>query len=83
MEYANREQAKKLIVQECSIGLKATELPARLPIPIEGVDLVALIQELIDEGSLIEIEYVLPGMPYRAKSFLLPAGTYVSIKRGN
>jgi hypothetical protein len=36
--------------------------------------------ELVAEKHLVEIEYVLSGMPYRTKSFYLPAGTQVEVK---
>lgn len=39
----------------------------------------SLVNELVEEDRLIEIEYVLPGMLYRIKSFLLPAGTDVTV----
>jgi len=35
---------------------------------------------LVAEERLIEIEYVLPTMNYRIKSFLLPVGTEIKMK---
>lgn len=51
-------------------GCKALTLIAE----VRGA-LPELITELIDSGDLREIEYILPTMPYRIKSFLLPKGT--------
>ena len=41
-----------------------------------------LIENLVASGRLIEVEYVLPGMDYRAKSLLFPADAEVRINRG-
>lgn len=38
-----------------------------------------LIDELVQEGRLVEIEYTLPLMDGRVKSFLLPAGSEVRL----
>ena len=35
------------------------------------------IQALIDSGDLVEVEYILPSINYRIKSFLLPKGTKI------
>lgn len=40
-------------------------------------DILALILEMVDEGELVEVDYVLPNLNYRIKSFLLPKGTEV------
>lgn len=47
----------------------------------EGFDLIQLIDELINEKKIIEVEYVLPTMDYRVKSFLLPFGTNIMVNR--
>jgi len=65
-------------------GCKALELIAKLGSEqvwvIEEVNswtAIELIEELVEEGELIEIEYTLPNMSYRVKSFLLPKGTEI------
>lgn len=40
---------------------------------------MGIIEELIKEGEIVEIEYNLPNMEYRTKSFYLPKGTTVNI----
>jgi hypothetical protein len=50
------------------LTLLASEQWAMLP---------TLIQELVDEGKLVEVVYVVPGVAYRAESFLLPKDTRV------
>ena len=40
-------------------------------------DIPAIIEEMVSEGKLVKVEYLLPNMNYRIKSFLLPAGTVV------
>ena len=43
-------------------------------------DIVQTIDSLVRRGHLVEIEYVLPSMDYRIKSFLLPADTNVTLR---
>ena len=43
-------------------------------------DVIELLDELIGEGRLVEVEYVLPAMSYRVKSLLFPAGTEIFLK---
>ena len=57
-------------------GCKATELAAEHNL-IGVKNLPQLLAELVKEGKILEVEYVLPNMKYRIKSFLLPAGTKV------
>ncbi len=57
-------------------GLKATELvvaAAKKQIFLKPIH----IQNAIDLGIIEEIEYIVPNLPYRIKSFLLPAGTTI------
>ncbi len=42
-------------------------------------DIPDLLEELVKEGQLLEVQYVLPNMDYRFKSFYLPTGTSVTI----
>lgn len=58
-------------------GIKATELCAREEIvrATGDFDVPSLLDELVKEGRLVEVEYVLPQMEWRAKSFYLPAGS--------
>jgi hypothetical protein len=78
----NKEQAAKIVLQlvENKQGVKATELA---PYLVENQDIhypwVDLIYELIQKGELVEVEYVLPQLNYRAKSFLLPKGATVNV----
>lgn len=45
-----------------------------------GCNIIKTVEELVMEGELVEIEYVLPSMQYRIKSFLLPKNTNLDIK---
>lgn len=78
----NRNEAKKEIVAtvEAVQGCKATELIANeriLPLIAANFDIIGMIAELCSEGELVEIEYIIPNIPYRVKSFLFPKGTKV------
>jgi hypothetical protein len=44
-----------------------------------AVDVPVLLETLVDEGSLIEVEYVLPTMDYRTKSILFSKGSEIEI----
>jgi len=47
---------------------------------IDGDEVSGLIDKMVDAGMIIEVEYTLPAMPYRVKSFLLPKGTTFAIR---
>ncbi len=76
------KRAKKEIVSvvESIQGCKVTELICHnriLPLIVSKHDVIKMIEELCIERELVEIEYILPNMTYRIKSFLLPKGTTV------
>lgn len=77
----NKQEQKQLIVDTVTStqGCKATELAAKKDIALNCEDLPELIAELIQEDQLVEVEYVLPNLNYRVKSFLLPAHTKVTV----
>lgn len=47
-----------------------------------AVDIPVVLETLINEGSLVEVEYVVPLMTYRVKSLLFPKGTNIVIAKG-
>lgn len=80
---------KDLILNEvsCCGGLKITELISRVSIKLkeqhqEVGNISDQIAKLVCEDELIEIEYVLPNFKHKIKSFLLPAGSQVSMTIG-
>lgn len=84
----NRGEVKNRIVDIVNNvqGLKVTELVVKLMEVLREENLeyvlhehsvTILVDELVKEGELVEVEYILPGMLYRIKSFLLPANTQV------
>jgi len=83
-----RDEAKTLVLSKVEEiqGCKATVLAVTIASTSEQMEsllpypLPELIEELIEEGRLIEIEYALPTMSYRIKSFLLPEGSLVRIR---
>ena len=60
-------------------GLKATELAAIPEIATHPEFSPDLVLDLIREKRLVEVEYILPQLSFRIKSFLLPASTRVRI----
>ncbi len=70
-----------VVLQAVSSGVKATELAVQLAqhASSEPERYLALVQQLIEDGEIVEIEYVLPDMPYRTKSFYLPKGAKVTV----
>ena len=80
-----RDEVKNLIVQMVTDlqGVKATKLAAELiPVWLE-YDAPELFEELVEEGQLVEIEYVLPEMNFRCKSFYFPKVTKVTVENAN
>lgn len=68
-------------------GVKATLLAVKvasgaLPYTPDDYDLPNLLDKMVRAGEIVEIEYILPSMPERIKSFLLPAGTKIRSLRG-
>jgi hypothetical protein len=81
----DREQAKQIIVETIQSvqGCKGTELITKVaennPEIFSGDwSIPELVEDLVNEERVAEIEYSLPGMEYRAKSFYLPAQTNVT-----
>jgi len=77
------EQAKERLLEKI-VGLqrlKGTEICSipELVIDLQGFDIPELLNEMVKEGQIMEIEYVLPEMNWRVKSFYLPAGTEARI----
>lgn len=77
------EKIKDIILEEVSSGIKMNELCTNLiedfidnP-EINNYTPVEVVNEMIKNGDIMEIEYCLPNMRYRLKSFLLPKGTEI------
>jgi hypothetical protein len=61
-------------------GLKATELVAMLA-SHKHEKILETLQVMIDNEEVLEVEYTLPSMPWRVKSFLLPKGTSIQLTK--
>ena len=77
------EEFKQMIVDTVTQkqGCKATELMGERAV-VQAMldansDTITAIEDLVKSGELVEIEYILPTIPYRIKSFLLPRGSSV------
>ena len=80
---------KRAIVEmvEEEQGVKATELIPQIAIKHPELivvlnDLPETLEQLVHEGELVEVEYVLPLMSYKTKSWYLPKGTQVIVHDG-
>jgi hypothetical protein len=63
-------------------GMKGVDLAAILATEFigEGSEVILdQIDDLVNEGWLVEIEYILPLTEYRIKSFFLPKNTSINI----
>jgi hypothetical protein len=83
-EEINREQLKDTIVTLTRNGIKAMQLIAEEDLAPylashQQFDLNDIFEELVTEGRIIEIEYVLPNKD-RIKSFFLPVGTEIRVR---
>jgi hypothetical protein len=76
-----RREAKAYILSlvQTKQGVKATELAAETALALMDHNVPELFQELVREGQMVEVEYVLPNLERRAKSFYLPKGTKVRL----
>lgn len=68
-------------------GIKAVELALAVmedcnPIHFEIDEFHLALNELIEQGEIIEITYTLPQLKYRVKSFYLPKGTSFELSIG-
>lgn len=86
MAEINLEEIKKFVVRivEARQGIKGVELATKLAgeffhYNLEGTVITGILELLVEEGSILEIEYVLPQLEYRVKSFYLPKGSTVRI----
>lgn len=65
-------------------GIKGVDLSVRLATEhpeATGDEILSCIFDMISEGELVEVEYELPLMTYRTKSFILPRGTSININK--
>lgn len=61
-------------------GCKATELAVKATMEFQCEEAVHnLLDEMVKDGSIIEVEYILPHADVKIKSFYLPKGTRVDI----
>lgn len=65
---------------EANQGLKAVELVCKVmgvvnPLMFDGLEYQREIDRLIQEGEILEVEYILPQLNYRVKSMYFPKGT--------
>ena len=60
-------------------GIKATELAAMPEVAkaVGALDFPGALNDLVEEGRIVEVDYTVPDLPKRIKSFLLPVGSIV------
>lgn len=72
-------------------GMKSVELMTRIAFNLKddpkfrdvmSDEIITELELLIQSGEIIEIDFIVPQMPYRVKSFLLPKGTRLLHIRG-
>lgn len=68
---------------ERSGGAKSTKLVADVVLAIGGQtvdsDLADLLEELINAGEIVEVQYTLPDKPFYKHYFLLPKGSKIAM----
>ena len=87
MDKKNTDISYVLEIVKESPGIKSAELAAKLTIKkcennlkVEGSEIVKAIDDAVKEGLILEMEYILPSMPYRIKSVYFPADTKLMFK---
>lgn len=61
-------------------GLKAVELVCKVmgvvnPLMFKNIEYQDTLEQLLKEGEIVELEYILPQLNYRVKSLYFPKGT--------
>ncbi len=69
-------------------GIKATELVVLVvqqcsEFPFKHEEFENAVSELVEEGEIVELEYTLPSMDYRVKSYYLPKGTVIEVSKAS
>ncbi len=81
-----RQDVKELLVRRISEkqGCKGAEVlalsEAAAVMSRHRCDIVELLEELVQEGRLVEVEYALPSMDYKPKKFYLPSGSRIRVQ---
>ena len=75
MDKKNTDISYVLEIVKENPGIKSAELAVKLTIKkcennlkVEGSEIVKAIDDAAKEGLILEMEYILPSMPYRIKS---------------
>jgi hypothetical protein len=68
-------------------GIKATELIPEIAMRhpellVALTELPEVLEQLVHEAEIVEVEYVLPLLSYKSKSWYLPKGTQVIVHDG-
>jgi len=58
-------------------GIRAVVLISRVHVEFPGEDNLAIIEQMVTDGKIVEVEYVLSSMDYRIKSVYFPKGTTI------
>lgn len=66
-----KNQAKQKIIE----AVREKQGAKSIDIAIEAEVMFAVVKSKVSFAELVEVEYTLPGMSYRVKSFLLPGGS--------
>lgn len=53
------------------------------PIDFTGEEFINILDELVEKGEILELEYVVPNMNYRVKSILFPKDTLFKWVKNN
>lgn len=87
MDKKNTDISYVLEIVKENPGIKSAELAAKLTIKkgennlkVEGSEIVKAIDDAAKEGLILEMEYILPSIPYRIKSVYFPADTKLMFK---
>jgi hypothetical protein len=79
-----KEELKQVILEvvNANTGMRGVELALKvldrtMPRYFESPQYQEALDELVAEGSIVELEYTLPEMDYRTKSIYFPKGTQI------
>jgi len=78
----NKTLVKKLITENIGNGIKGVSLASNIAVQlnvmgVSSTEYFKILDEMVEKGEIVEIEYTTPAMPDRIKSFYLPKGSKI------
>ena len=70
-------------IKATDLAFQVTEAWCSQPNVPQRIDFVAVLEQLVKDGEVVEVEYVLPSQPHRIKTVIFPKGTEITYPKGS